>query len=368
MDIEDLFLALSFAVKFQSEKTLIKKLYNSCDNFVEIFTSTKDDSRFGISDEKYEKLSRLKIEVKKTVIKEIKNLLLEKEIKFVALCDKEYPQKLKEIIDAPPGLFYKGNISNLNSLKHVAIVGTRNPTNYGIKISGKISSLLSERNIVVVSGLASGVDTSAHIGAIKNGRTAAVVGTGLDTVFPSENKQLAEEMVMQGGVIVSEYPPGIPASPWNFPQRNRIISALSDAVVVVEGDLQSGAIITARFAVKQNKPLFALPGQIDSPASNGPNILLKSGAAELLTSIDDILEKIGESSQIKLNLKNDNEKINSLGEKEKTIYKILTNESKSFESLIHETNFPVQELLKHLSMLELKGIVGKISDGRYVQL
>ncbi len=368
MDVKDLFLALSFAVKFQSEKTLIKKLYNSCDNFVDIFTSNKNDFKLGISGEKYEKLNRLKIEVKKTIIKEIQSLLLEKEIKFVALCDKEYPQKLKEIFDAPPVLFYKGNISNLNSLKHVAVVGTRNPTNYGIKISGKVSSLLSERNIVVVSGLASGVDTSAHIGAINNGRTIAVVGTGLDIVFPSENKQLTGEIVKLGGLIVSEYPPGIPASPWNFPQRNRIISALSDAVVVIEGDLQSGAIITARFAIKQSKPLFALPGPIDSTVSNGPNILIKSGVAELLTSVDDILEKIGESSQIKLDLKNDNEKLNSLSEKEKNIYKLLSSQSKDFEALIQETNLPVQELLQCLSMLELKGIVGKISDGCYVQL
>ena len=368
MDVKDLFLALTFAVKFHSEKTLIKKLYNSCESFVEIFTADKNNFKLQITNKQLEKISRLKTEVKKTVIGELKNLLKEREIKFTAFCEKDYPQKLKDISDPPPGLFYKGNLSNLNTLKHVAIVGTRSATNYGIGISKKISSLLSEKNIVVVSGLASGIDTSAHLGAVKSGKTTAVVGTGVDYVFPSENKQLASEIISKGGLIVSEYPPDTPAVPWNFPQRNRIISALSNAVVVIEGDLQSGAIITARFAIKQDKPLFALPGPIDSPASNGPNILIKSKVAELLTSIDDILEKIGESKQIKLDLEDENEKLKSLSEKEKNIYKLLSSNSKSFEILIQETNLNVQELLKYLSILELKGFVEKMQDGGYLQV
>jgi DNA processing protein len=169
-------------------------------------------------------------------------------------------------------------------------------------------------------------------------------------------------------LILSEYIPATEAMPWNFPQRNRIISALSDAVIVIEGDLQSGALITARFAIKQDKPLFALPGPIDSPASNGPNILIKSGVAELLTSVEDILEKIGESRQIKLDLENNDEKLNNLSEKEKHIYKLLSSVSKSFEILIEEVNIPVQELLKYLSMLELKGFVEKTQEGGYVKI
>ena len=368
MDVKDLFLALTCAVKFQSEKTLIKKLYNSCENFVEVFTSNKNNYKLNITNEQSEKIIRLRNQIKKTIVNEVKNLLKEKEIKFIAFCEKEYPLKLKEILDSPPVLFYKGDISNLNNLKHVAIVGTRLPTNYGITIAKKLSSLFAERNIVVVSGLASGIDTCAHSGAVKAGKTIAVVGTGVDYVFPSENKELASEIVLKGGLIISEYPPGTPATPWNFPQRNRIISALSDAVVVIEGGLQSGAMITARFAIKQDKPLFALPGPIDSTPSNGPNILIKSKAAELLTSVDDILEKIGEGKQIKLDLKSSNEKVESLSEKEKTIYKLLSSQSKNFEILIQETNFDVQDLLKHLSMLELKGMVEKVQDGGYVRL
>ena len=368
MDIKDLFLALTYVVKFYSEKTLIKKLFDSGDNLIEIFSTNDKKPKLQISNEQSESLKRLKKEIKKSVTDEIKNTLIENKIKFVVYCEKDYPRRLKNISDSPLVLFYKGNLSNLNTLKHVAIVGTRSATSYGINISKKISFLLAEQNIIVVSGLASGIDTSAHIGAVKSGKTIAVVGTGVDTVFPSENKQLASEIISNGGLIVSEYPPETPATPWNFPQRNRIISALSDAVIVIEGDLQSGAMITARFAIKQGKPLFALPGPIDSFVSNGPNILIKSKVAELLTSVDDILEKIGESKQIKLDLENKNEKLEGLSEKEKNIYKLLSSQSKGFEVLIQETNLDVQELLKYLSMLELKGFVEKMQDGGYIRL
>ena len=143
---------------------------------------------------------------------------------------------------------------------------------------------------------------------------------------------------------------------------------LSDGVVVIEGDVQSGAMITARFAIKQGKPLFALPGPIDSPMSNGPNVLIKSGVAELLTSVQDILEKIGEGKQIKFDLKDDTEKLEALSEKQKIIYKIISPQSKTFDNLISETNFNVQELLKELSILELKGLIEKEADGKYAKM
>ncbi len=368
MDVKDLFLALTYAVKFQSEKTLIKKLFDTGENLLELFSANNTEPKLKISNELSESFKRLKKEIKKSVIDEIKKTLEENKIKFVAYCEKDYPHRLKNISDSSLGLFYKGNLSNLNTLKHVAIVGTRSSTNYGNNITRKISSLLADRKIMVVSGLASGIDTCAHLGAVKSGMTVAVVGTGVDSVFPYENKQVAKDIIANGGLILSEYIPETPASPWNFPQRNRIISAISDAVIVIEGDLQSGALITARFAIKQDKPLFALPGPIDSIVSNGPNILIKSKVAELLTSVDDILEKIGESKQIKLNLDNKDEKLDNLSEKEKNIYKLLSSNSKSFENLIYETNLDVQELLKYLSMLELKGFVEKSADGGYIKL
>ena len=146
------------------------------------------------------------------------------------------------------------------------------------------------------------------------------------------------------------------------------IDLIATPPLVIEGDVQSGAMITARFAIKQGKPLFALPGPIDSPMSNGPNVLIKSGVAELLTSVQDILEKIGEGKQIKFDLKDDTEKLEALSEKQKIIYKIISPQSKTFDNLISETNFNVQELLKELSILELKGLIEKEADGKYAKM
>jgi len=179
---------------------------------------------------------------------------------------------------------------------------------------------------------------------------------------------LYDEIVDKGGLIISEYPVGTEGLPWNFPQRNRIISALSNAVVIVEGDLQSGAMITARFAIKQSKPLFALPGPIDSPQSNGPNILIKSGVGELLVSVNDVLEKIGEGKQVNLNLNNSRREEDRLTEKQKNIYKYIDSYSRSFDNLLKESKLTTQELLCELSILELKGFIEKTTEGGYVSV
>lgn len=366
---DDIFLLFASSIEFQSGKLLIKKLYGLFDNFSEILNCDLDKLKSKLSSLEKERFQILRESVKNIKLEEIKRTLDRKNIKFLAFSNKEYPEKLKSIHDPPLGLFYKGNLSVLKSPKSVAIVGTRSATNYGLSISKKIASLLSEQKLTVVSGLASGIDASAHIGAIKNGKTIAVLGTGTDIVFPISNEDLFKEILDKENLIVSEYPPGTLGLPWNFPQRNRIISALSDAVVVIEGDLQSGALITARFAIKQNKPLFALPGPIDSLASNGPNILIKSGVAELLTSVQDILEKIGEGKQIQISFKNDKSELDKLSEKQKVIYKLLSSRDiKSFDALIQETNLNVQELTQHLSILELKGIVEKTNEGGYVRV
>lgn len=360
----DLFLLLSLPTDFYVSKPLIKKLYESHKDLLELFS--QDMSKTILSKEDVERIEQIKVEIKKYKLDEIKKSLEKNHIGFIALCDNNYPLKLKEINDSPLGLFYKGNLNILKE-KSVAIVGTRAATNYGINISKKIASLLAEQNLVIISGLASGIDTSAHIGAVKSGKTIAVLGTGVDIAFPYTNKELYKEILEKGGLIVSEYPPGSPGLPWNFPQRNRIISALSDAVVVIEGDVQSGAMITAKIAIKHGKPLFALPGPIDSPVSNGPNVLIKSGAAELLTSVNDILEKIGEGKQVQLDLKNNDTKLEELNEKQKNIYKLLST-AKSFDTILLESSLNISDLVTNLSILELRGFVQKMADGNYLKL
>lgn len=210
-------------------------------------------------------------------------------IKLITIFDKSYPKKLRNIYDPPLVLYAKGNINLLNRLG-IAIVGCRLSTNYGNNISTQFSYILSKYNINVISGLARGIDASSHKGAIKaNGNTIAVVGSGLDIIYPYENKYLFTEIIEKGGLIISEYVPGTKPISKNFPQRNRIISGISNGVLVVEAKEKSGSLITAEFALEQGREVYAVPGNINSMNSAGTNELIKQGA-KMVTSVSEILE------------------------------------------------------------------------------
>lgn len=362
--IKDIFLLLSSSLELQRYKVLIKRLYSCTNNFL-----NDDLKNIKLSFEDLEKLEYIKNEVKKLNLEQIKSALKQKKINFISFADEKYPKKLKDINDSPLGFFYIGDLSVLNTVS-VGIVGTRNPTSYGTRITKRVTELFIEKKVIIISGLASGIDSCAHETSLKSGKTIAILGTGLDEIYPQENYSLFEKIINKGGLIISEYPPNTPGMPWNFPQRNRLISALSDAVIVVEGDVQSGALITARFAIKQDKPLFAVPGPIDSPESNGPNLLIKSKVSDVLTSVDDVLEKIFDfevnGKQIKFDLEKNNKSLDELNENQRNIYKVLSKDSKNFDSLVNETNLNTQELTNILSMLELKGFIEKSISGEYV--
>ena len=207
--------------------------------------------------------------------------------------DKYYPNKLKLIYDPPELLYCLGDIRLLNE-PSIAIVGTRNASNYGKRIAYNLSQELSKRGVTIISGLASGIDSYAHEGAFKNvGKTIAVLGSGIDIIYPKENEDLYKSIIKNGGLIVSEFPLGTKPEKDNFPKRNRIISGLSDGVVVVEAKKKSGALITADLALEQGRSVFAVPGNIDSQNSEGTNNLIKEGAVPV-TSYLDILIAIAE--------------------------------------------------------------------------
>ena len=211
------------------------------------------------------------------------------DIKIITLLDKEYPEKLKNIYDKPKVLYAKGNIKLLNE-QSVAIVGCRDCSNYGKNIARKLSYSLAKENICIISGLAKGIDTFSHIGALEaGGKTIAVIGSGLDYVYPYENKDLYERILKNDGLIVTEYNLGTKPERLNFPARNRIISGLSDAIVIVEAKEKSGALITAEFALEQGKEVLAVPGNINSINSKGTNCLIKDGAV-IVTDYKDVLE------------------------------------------------------------------------------
>jgi DNA processing protein len=213
--------------------------------------------------------------------------------------DADYPERLREIFDPPPVLWVRGDRALL-SRPAIAVVGTRAPSPYGTGMAEMLSRDLAARRMVILSGMARGVDTAAHKGALSaGGRTVAVWGTGLDVVYPKENKRLAEDLVMSGGSIVSEQPMGTFPAPQNFPLRNRIISGMSVGVLVVEAGEQSGTRVTARCALEQNRDVYAVPGNVTSRNAWGPNTLIKQGA-KLVATWEDVWEEL--PSQIRLEL------------------------------------------------------------------
>ena len=210
------------------------------------------------------------------------------EIKKITIESEKYPKLLKQIYDPPKCLYIAGNIEILNNLG-IAIVGCRDATEYGKKAATYFSYNLAKQNINIVSGLAKGIDSYSHIGALKaNGKTIAVIGSGLDIIYPKENEQLAKKIIQQGGTIISEYPLGMKPQKEHFPARNRIISGISQAVLVVEAREKSGSLITADFAMEQGKEVFAVPGNINSLNSVGTNNLIKDGAIPV-SNYSDIL-------------------------------------------------------------------------------
>ena len=219
--------------------------------------------------------------------------------RVVPLSDSEYPARLKQIYDPPVVLYVRGDVSIL-SRPGIAVVGTRHPTPYGIGMAERLSCDLSARGIIINSGMARGVDTAAHRGALAaKGKTVAVFGTGINVLYPRENSRLAEQILALGGALISEFPVDTFAAPQNFPIRNRIISGLSVGVLVIEAGEYSGTRITARCALEQNREVFAVPGNVTNRNSWGPNTLIKQGA-KLTATWEDVWEDLPDDVKLKM--------------------------------------------------------------------
>ncbi len=287
----------------------------------------------------------------------LKNLY-KNNIKAITINDEKYPPYLKNIYDPPAILYYKGDIKKEN--KTIAIVGSRRASEYGLKMAGSVSYELGALGMTVVSGMARGVDSYAHYGAIKaNGRTIAVLGCGLDTAYPPENKDLMNK-IAESGTVISEYLPGTPPLPKNFPARNRIISGLSLGVVIVEANEKSGSLITADFALEQGREVFAVPGNVYSINSRGTNKLIKEGA-KIVTCVEDILEELrvfddGAGPAGKKPNKREN-LYKGLDEDEKKIAEQLENASLHIDFISEKTGLSIQAVNSVLVMLEMKGVV-----------
>ena len=282
---------------------------------------------------------------------------------LITLADSHYPQKLLEISDPPPVIYAKGDLACLN-LPAFAIVGSRNASVQGEKNAEAFAQTLSQQGLCIVSGMALGIDAAAHRGALQAGnKTIAVVGTGLDIVYPAKHRDLAHQIVGQG-LIVSEFPLGTPSRPQNFPRRNRIISGLSLGCLVVEANVQSGSLITARFAAEQGREVFAIPGSIHSPMSKGCHELIKQGA-KLVDHIKDITDELEPnlSHQDPVEI----ESLTAISD-EDALLNIMGFDPMDIELLIERSGLTGEDLSAKLLMLELENKIASLPGGRYQRI
>lgn len=287
--------------------------------------------------------------------------------RYIAYNDTNYPVNLKNIYNVPLLMQYYGDIRNIDN-NAIAVVGSRNCDEYGRYITEAIVKQLVTKGITIVSGMARGIDTYAHMSAIKyGGRTVAVIGSGLDICYPPENNELFE-VISQNGYILSEYPLGTKPESTNFPRRNRIISGLSLGVLVIQANLKSGALITAKYALEQNREIFAVPANINNLKSSGCNLLIKNGA-KLVENVDDIISEINQFQ----GLKNKKEKADSgvekekLSENEKTVIKTINNKRLHMDELQISSKLSSSEIFQVLLDMEMKGII-RVLPGNYYEL
>lgn len=289
-------------------------------------------------------------------------------IDIVTWFDPRYPKRLKEIADSPLVLYCRGKLSAIDQ-PQIAIVGTRTPTNYGKKIAADFASYFAKLGIAVVSGLAYGIDYEAHVATMEmGGRTIAVLGHGLEQVYPRDHSQKALQIIETGGALISEFPIGTQPDAFNFPARNRIISGLSEAVVVIEAAEKGGALITANMAFEQNREVFAIPGNLGAATSIGCNRLIRDNVAKLVCEPADVIDGLQHLLQYRqqdLQEKRPRAAL-QLSEREQSIIdQLLEVENEEFDSLARKTNIAGNELRGILLGLEFRKVIRSLPGNKF---
>lgn len=283
-----------------------------------------------------------------------------KNISATTFISQDFPQSLKEVEPMPVVIYYKGDISILNSKLLLGVVGTRKPTRYGRSVTNNFVTTLSSSGVIIVSGLAYGIDSEAARSALEvGGKTVAVLGGGLLNIYPSSNASLAAEIVAKGGVVLSEYFPSLRPTKYSFPERNRIISGLSGGVLIIEAGLKSGSLITATHAIEQNKELFVVPGNIDSKESAGSNKLIEELPHSFTINPEYILEHFG------LNIEVSEGKNYQYSMEELKVMNALSGEEKTFDELCEILKEDSKTLNLLLTEMEISGIIKKLPGNYY---
>lgn len=343
-----------------------KQIYALADHFGSLRNAwaAKERELTGLPGIGAEKLAGIVRHRAETTPESLAEKLRKLNIQFLCFKDAGYPRQLKNIFDPPAVLFLRGKTSPDDELA-VAVVGARKPTPYGQIVAEKLAKDLAAVGVTVVSGMARGIDTSAHKGALSaGGRTLAVLGCGLDVVYPRENKKLMEQ-IAETGAVLSEFPPGSAPEAWHFPARNRVISGLSLGTVVVEAGEKSGALITANFALEQGRDVMAVPGNVTGSLSRGPHRLIKQGA-RLVEGAGDIIDELGLERLFPLPEKDERPAL-KISKEEEILYRLLTLEPVSLETIIIKSGLTPQKVMAALMYLELKGLTRQLPGKSYIR-
>lgn len=287
-------------------------------------------------------------------------------IKIIKKDDKSYPKNLLKIKNPPEQLYVLGDVSLLNK-KSLAIIGSRNCTEYGYNQAMRFATEIANKDICIVSGMAVGIDSAAHVGAkMEKGKTIAVLGGGFNNIFPKENEELFCEILECGGCIISEYAPDVKADNKNFPSRNRIVSGLSEGLLVVEARYRSGTSITAKFAKEQGKKIFCIPSNVDSTTGYGTGVLIQNGA-KLVLNPNDILKSFGISALEEV-IVEENETDIKVDEEYIEIYETLSKIPINTNEICKITKKTVGEVNVTLTMLELQGIIKQVGANEFIKI
>ncbi len=363
--MEEKYLWYWFSQLKSKEVTCLNKLLEYYETPYNIFITEEKDYRSLITEREYGIIKNSK---NYETIVDTYNRMEEQGIKYVSCEDAIYPHRLKHIPDKPYGLFYKGKLPSEDKIS-IAIIGARKATIYGREMATLFAKELSKEGVNIISGLAMGIDGCAHKGALEgNGYTAGVLGGGIDTKYPRENYRLYTEIEKTGGII-SEFCIGTIPMPRLFPVRNRIISGLSDGILVVEAREKSGSLITVDQGLEQGKTIYAIPGKLTDDLSRGCNCIIRNGATlvtdpiQVLEDFDYMVEQYNQMNYFDYK-KSQNK--NFLANEEKIVYSMLRLEPKHIDEIIREGNMSVQEALKVLFLLEDKGLIKQVIKNYFV--
>lgn len=353
------------------KKIRIKQIFPDAE---EIYRTNPEElqKRCGLTEKEKEALA-LGQTITEYELDETKGCCIQKGIRLICFGDREYPDRLKQIGNPPYSLYFRGGLPKA-SAPSIAVVGARNCSAYGKKAAEQIGFELARRGISVISGMALGIDGAGHLGALwalksqkvvlqEAGRTYGILGCGADVCYPAAHRELYEELVKQGGII-SEYPPHTRPRAMFFPQRNRLISGFSDGVIVVEAREKSGALITADFALEQGREVYAVPGRISDPLSQGANRLIRQGAGIFL-SAEDFLEEMDIFTAF-LKASDKKPKL-SLEKSERLVYSCLDLSPKNLDMLLAESMFSLPELMEILESLREKGCILEVYHNYYIR-